>query len=74
MGTKVIDWILANMPGFTAWVGGMSELGIVVLAFAFLAVVVITYNAIRFWLSGAFSDYPRENGGVKIGKENLTEA
>ena len=57
MGTKVIDWFLANMPGFTAWVGGMTELGVVVLAFVFLAVVVITYNAIRFRLSGAFSDY-----------------
>lgn len=57
MGDKITDWVLANMPGLTAWIGGMSELGLVALSLAFLAAVLITYNFIRCRLSAECPDY-----------------
>lgn len=56
MGDKVINWIWAKMPGLTAWVGSMDETGVAVLALATVLVCVISYNALRLKVNGAFAE------------------
>lgn len=56
MGSKVIDYILCEMPRLTALVGGMSEAQLIIFSLAAISLVVFGYNRLRLKVNGLFSD------------------
>ncbi len=46
MGNTISSWILENMSGFVDFIGGMSEAGVIITAFAMLFLIIAAYVGI----------------------------